>query len=79
MTRISEALLRDALDLDESERAEMAAALLERLEPAVDEQAIEQAWREEIRRRVEEIESGKVELVPWEEVRNQLFSRLNER
>ncbi len=79
MTRTAELLLRDALDLDEAERAEMAVALLESLESQVDQRAIEEAWREEVRRRVEAIDSGQVELVPWEEVRDQLFARLNER
>ena len=79
MTKAAEALLRDALDLDERERAEMAAALLESLEPAVDEAEIEQAWQEEVARRVAALDSGQAELIPWEEVRKQLLSRLNER
>lgn len=79
MTRNARALLRDALELDETERAEVAAALLESIEPRADEHEIETAWREEVRRRVAAIESGKAELIPWEKVRNQLFARLNER
>jgi putative addiction module component (TIGR02574 family) len=79
MTKTAEALLRDALDLDESERAEMAAALLESLEPSVDEREIEQAWRDEVRRRVAAADSGQAELIPWEQVRDQLLARLNER
>ncbi|HXT22258.1 MAG TPA: addiction module protein [Thermoanaerobaculia bacterium] len=79
MTKTADALLRDALELGEQDRADMAAALLESLEPAVDEAAIAQAWDEEVQRRVAEIDSGQAELIPWEEVRRQLFSRLNER
>ena len=79
MTKTAEALLRDALDLDEQPRADMAVALLESLEPNVDEAEIEQAWRQEVQRRIAAADSGQAELIPWEEVRNQLFSRLNER
>jgi putative addiction module component (TIGR02574 family) len=61
------------LDLDESERAEMAAALLESLEPPGDENEIGQAWREKVRRRVAAIDGGQAELIPWEEVRDQLL------
>jgi putative addiction module component (TIGR02574 family) len=79
MTKKAEALLRDALDLDQRERTEMAAALLESVEPQVDPREIEQAWREAVRQRVAEIESGRAELIPWEQVRDQLMARLNER
>jgi len=77
MTKAAETLLRDALDLDESERAEMAGALLESLELPVDEHEIEQAWREEVQRRVADADAGRAELIPWEEVRDQLFARLH--
>lgn len=79
MTKTAEALLRDALDLDERERADMAVALLESLEPAVNQAEIEQAWHEEVQRRIAAVDSGQAELIPWEEVRKQLFARLNER
>ena len=35
---------------------------------------VETAWYEEIKRRLAEIDSGSVELIPWEEVRAELFS-----
>jgi putative addiction module component (TIGR02574 family) len=79
MTKKAEALLHDALDLDAAERAEVAAALLESLEPAANEDEIEQAWREEVTRRVAMLDSGQVELIPWEQVRNELLARLNDR
>jgi hypothetical protein len=37
----------------------------------VDEDA-EEGWREEIRRRLEEIDSGAAKLVPWDEARRRL-------
>jgi putative addiction module component (TIGR02574 family) len=37
------------------------------------EQDIEAAWSKEIKRRLAEIDAGSVELIPWEEVRAELF------
>ena len=34
---------------------------------------IEAAWSKEIKRRLTEIDAGDVELIPWEEVRAELF------
>ena len=34
---------------------------------------IELAWSEEIKRRLAEIDAGNVKLIPWEEVRAELF------
>ncbi len=72
----SKTLLQDALTLPESDRAEIAGALLQSLEPPPNP-AIEVAWRKEVARRVAEFDSGTVETVPWEEVRDRLYSRLN--
>ena len=40
------------------------------------DQDIETAWSEEIKRRLAEVETGTVELIPWEEVRVELFGYL---
>jgi putative addiction module component (TIGR02574 family) len=34
---------------------------------------IEAAWSKEVERRLAEIDAGSVELIPWEEVREELF------
>ena len=34
---------------------------------------VEAAWSEEIKRRLAEVDAGTVELIPWEEVRAELF------
>jgi putative addiction module component (TIGR02574 family) len=65
-------LFRQALDLDERDRATLAGLLIESLEEEPGED-IEAAWREEIRRRVAEIDSGAVELIPWEVVKARLL------
>jgi putative addiction module component (TIGR02574 family) len=73
MSPTAEKVLRQALDLNEKDRARIAGALIESLETRVDPDA-EQAWEAELNRRTEEIEAGTVELIPWSEVRKQLFS-----
>lgn len=44
----------------------------------VSEAHVEAAWSEEIKRRVAEIEARTVELIPWEEVRAELFGQSTE-
>jgi putative addiction module component (TIGR02574 family) len=36
---------------------------------------VEAAWADEIKRRLADIDTGIVELIPWEEVREELFCR----
>jgi putative addiction module component (TIGR02574 family) len=72
MSPTAEELLKQALSLDEKDRASVAGALIESLQQETDPDA-EEAWDVEIRRRVEELESGTVEAIPWTEVRKRLF------
>lgn len=78
MTRNAEDLLRQALELSEAERAEIAGVLLESLEPPA-EAGVEEAWHKEVERRLRAIDAGEAELIPWEEAREQLIARLNDR
>jgi putative addiction module component (TIGR02574 family) len=78
MTERANALLKQAMALAEAERAEIAGALLESLEPSSDT-GVDEAWSEEVRRRLTQLDAGSAELIPWEEVREQLFARLNAR
>jgi putative addiction module component (TIGR02574 family) len=77
MSRNVSELLREATQLSENERAELAALLLETIEGEPDE-GVEAAWAEEIERRVRQIDSGEVQTIPWEEVRAKLYARLSE-
>jgi putative addiction module component (TIGR02574 family) len=72
MSPIAEQLLKQVLTLGEQDRASVAGALIESLDGPSDEGA-EEAWDREIRRRVEELDSGAVQTVPWTEVRARLF------
>ena len=74
MSTAAEDLLAQALKLAPEDREMVAAELMGSLEkdPGYDD-----AWAAEIKRRVEEIDNGAAELVPWEEVRDRLYERLN--
>lgn len=67
MNTQTEQILRSALALPESERAEIAASLIDSLELQRDEDA-DEVWAEEIRRRLESIDKGEVKLIPWDDV-----------
>ena len=71
-------LFKEAAKLPEGDRATLAGLLLESLEPAA-EPDVEAAWSAEIARRMAELDAGTVELIPWEEVRAELFGRRNDR
>jgi putative addiction module component (TIGR02574 family) len=64
--------------LDEKQRAELAALLIESLDDA-DGQGVESAWRTEIERRMKELDSGSDEAVAWSEARARLHSGLDGR
>jgi putative addiction module component (TIGR02574 family) len=64
-------LKHKAAQLSESERAELALALIESLDGKVDT-GVDEAWRVEIERRISEIDRGEVRLIPGDEV----FARL---
>ncbi len=56
-------------------RAALADSLLESLDAEIDPDA-EDAWRTEIRRRLTDIDSGVVRMIPWDEARQVLQARL---
>jgi putative addiction module component (TIGR02574 family) len=67
MSPKAEQLLREALDLPVEERASLAESLMESLEEGEDE--AETAWNAEIDRRIQEVRSGEVRTIPWNEAR----------
>jgi putative addiction module component (TIGR02574 family) len=68
-------VLRDALHLPAEARAAIVDSLIESLDPTIDEGA-EEAWRQEIDLRIQQIDSGAVELVEWHAARSRLRGRL---
>lgn len=71
-------LLKKALALPAEARAALAGSLLDSLDDSVDVSA-EEEWNDEIARRIEELDSGKVRPVPWAEARRQVAAILNGR
>jgi len=68
-------LKKNAAQLSDVERAELALSLIESLDGPADPD-VEEAWRVEIERRIGQIDRGEVELIPGDEVFAQLRRRL---
>ena len=73
MTVSADQLLEDALRLSEKERAEMAARLIDSLDPEVEPEAAA-AWNAEIQRRLAELDAGVVKPIPWPDARQLIRS-----
>jgi putative addiction module component (TIGR02574 family) len=73
MPRNLKEIIREAVELSESDRAMLAGVMLESLDPRPTPE-VKAAWSREIERRVGEIDAGTVELVDWQEVRAELFA-----
>jgi putative addiction module component (TIGR02574 family) len=72
MSERAAAVLTEVLNWPATERGDLAAKLLESLDPGADADA-EVAWDEEIRQRLEEVRSGRVTPVSWTEARRQIL------
>ncbi len=72
-------LLEQALSLSPEEQEALANSLFANLDREMnegpDEEGVEQAWAAEIKRRIDDIESGKTKMIPYEEVRRRLAAR----
>jgi len=68
MTQGAIQLLQEALRLPENERGELAAMLIESLDPT-SEGDVETAWSAEIQQRLQELQTGQVQPIPWPEAR----------
>ena len=76
MTQEANELLQKALGLSDKERAELAGNLIASLDATVDPDA-DAAWQQEVVRRLDEVQSGKVNTVSWEEVQQKGRSLLH--
>lgn len=75
MQRDPAEILKQALELPAEARAALADSLWDSLDQETDAN-VEQAWLEEIRRRVAELDSGAVRAIPWSEARARLLAKL---
>jgi len=69
-------VLEKALAFSAQERGLLIDHLIESLDEGPAEEGVEQAWDEEIKRRVDEIRSGKVKMIPGEQVLREFAKRL---
>jgi putative addiction module component (TIGR02574 family) len=65
-------LLEKALVLSAQERGPLIDRLIETLDNEPAEEGVEAAWGEEIKRRVDDIRSGRVKTIPGEQVLREL-------
>jgi putative addiction module component (TIGR02574 family) len=70
-------LLKRALALSDDERAALANTLLDSLETR--SESVQQAWNEEVARRMADLKAGKAVTVPWEQLHRELLAIVNER
>jgi putative addiction module component (TIGR02574 family) len=66
-------LLAEVLRLSEKERGDVAAQLIESLDPLTEEN-VEAAWGEEIRQRLAELQDERVKPLTWEEARRRILA-----
>jgi len=71
-TRVVDQIIGNALKQPETDRARIAEALIASLDAPADRN-IELAWQTEIDKRLREMDSGDVNCIPWEEVRDRLY------
>ena len=70
-------LLKRALELPAEERAALANTLLDSLETS--SPSVEEAWDQEVARRMEDLKAGRAVTVPWEQLHQELMKLAHER
>jgi putative addiction module component (TIGR02574 family) len=68
-------LLKRALALSVDERAALANTLLDSLETG--NESVEEAWDEEVVRRMEDLKAGTAVTIPWEQLHRELLAIVN--
>ncbi|HTW57008.1 MAG TPA: addiction module protein [Terriglobales bacterium] len=70
-------LLKRAMALPVDERAALANTLLDSLEAT--DQSVQEAWDEEVARRMDDLKAGRAVTVPWEQLHRELLAMVDER
>ncbi len=70
-------LLKQAMALPVEERAALANTLLDSLETT--NQSVQEAWDEEVARRIADLKAGRAVTVPWEQLHRELLAMVNAR
>ena len=84
MNAKAEQLLAAALSLSETDRADLANALLNSLQAATSNDEpmapeVQAAWADVIRRRVDDLEAGRASTVSWDTVHQELLESIGRR
>lgn len=69
-------LFKEALDLEEQDRAELAGLLIQSLDMDVEE-GVEAAWIAEVGNRLHALDKGLVKTTAWEDVQERLLKKLD--
>ncbi len=75
MTAAAKEVTKKALALPEKERLKLATTLLQSVpddSETLSQKEWNEAWETELKKRIEEVESGKVKCIPYAEVRRRL-------
>jgi len=70
--KVAEEILEYALKRPDKDRAQIAEALIASLDTPIVDEDVELAWQQEIAKRINDVESGAVKCIPWEELRDRL-------
>jgi len=70
-------LLEAANRLSQADREWLAHELLHPPGDGSTDAEIEAAWAQEIERRLDEIDSGAVQMIPWDEVREEMLTGMS--
>lgn len=65
---INEKIKKQALELSDQERAELAHMLIDSLHPEKELES-EEAWSEELKKRIDRYEQGEISAKSWSEVK----------
>jgi putative addiction module component (TIGR02574 family) len=74
MNTTTDQIMDAALGLPETDRVELAEALLASLQPT-DRPPFPESWRAVIARRSDELRTGRVQAIPWTEVKRRARER----
>ena len=77
MSHAATQLLEQALRLSDQERGDLAARLIDSLDPGSGEDDVETAWDQEIRERLADLDQRRVQTVPWNEARRLIAEEIS--
>jgi putative addiction module component (TIGR02574 family) len=69
-------IMKAVMDLPEDDREQLVEELNATLHGGFASKEIEAAWATEVERRIEEVESGKVKMLPWDDVQREILEDL---